>query len=316
MPRKALLCCEDLSKSFGAAPLFEGLTFTLHDRDHVGLVGPNGAGKSTFLKILGGLEKADKGTCTHPKSLRIGYVPQNPVFPPGKSVEDVITAALALDTRLDDRDRHRQASVALGKAGFTDPDISTDVLSGGWRARLAIARELARTPDLLLLDEPTNHLDIESILWLESLLRGVAGAFVVVSHDRYFLDRNVDYLLSFENGIMGTRFPTPFETFRQLNAGETLPDRSTLSQQPKPISAQRPRTHKLTWKERQELGSIEERIGVLEDQVRTLETTINASGNEYERLHQLANELEQLNHGLAVAEERWLELSEIEDAGT
>ncbi|TDI32191.1 MAG: ABC transporter ATP-binding protein [Acidobacteria bacterium] len=195
MPRKALLCCENLSKSFGSTPLFEGLTFTLHDRDHVGLVGPNGSGKSTFLKILCGLEKADKGTCTHPKSLRIGYVPQNPVFPPGKSVEDVITAALALDTRLDDRDRHRQASVALGKAGFTDPGISTDVLSGGWRARLAIARELARTPDLLLLDEPTNHLDIESILWLESLLRSASGAFVVVSHDRYFLENVAQRML-------------------------------------------------------------------------------------------------------------------------
>ena len=126
MPRKALLCCEDLSKSFGAAPLFEGLTFTLHDRDHVGLVGPNGAGKSTFLKILAGLEKADKGTCTHPKNLSIGYVPQNPVFPPEMSVEDVIAAALAMDTRLDDREQHRQR---VGDRG------SRNVI-GSWPSRI------------------------------------------------------------------------------------------------------------------------------------------------------------------------------------
>ncbi len=188
MPRPALLGCEGLTKSFGGPPLFEGLTFALHERDHVGLVGPNGAGKSTLLKILGGIESPDTGTCTRRKNIRIGYVPQTPVFAPGRSVDEIVAEAVATDERLDDRERHRCVRMALGKAGFTDPGISTDVLSGGWRARLAIARELARTPDLLLLDEPTNHLDIDSILWLEALLRNESGAFVVVSHDRYFLE--------------------------------------------------------------------------------------------------------------------------------
>ena len=189
MPRPALLGCEGLTKSFGGPPLFEGLTFALHERDHVGLVGPNGAGKSTLLKILGGLERADAGTCTHRKNIRIGYVPQTPVFAPGRSVDEIVAEAVATDERLDDRERHRCVRMALGKAGFTDPGVSIDLLSGGWRTRLAIARELARTPDLLLLDEPTNHLDIDSILWLESLLRNDSAAFVVVSHDRYFLER-------------------------------------------------------------------------------------------------------------------------------
>ena len=188
MPRPALLGCEGLTKSFGGTPLFKGLTFVLHERDHVGLVGPNGAGKSTLLKILGGIESADAGSCTHRKNIRIGYVPQTPVFARGKSVEEIVTAAVAEDHRLDDRERHRCVKLALGTAGFTDPRVATDTLSGGWRARLAIARELARTPDLLLLDEPTNHLDIDSILWLEALLRNESGAFVVISHDRYFLE--------------------------------------------------------------------------------------------------------------------------------
>jgi len=189
MPPPALIGCEGLTKSFGGPPLFEGLTFALHEGDHVGLVGPNGAGKSTLLKILADIEHPDTGSCTRRKNIRIGYVPQTPVFSPGASAEEIVAEAVAKDAHLDDRERHRRVNVALGRAGFTDPGVSTDILSGGWRARLAIARELARSVDLLLLDEPTNHLDIDSILWLESLLRNSPAAFVVISHDRYFLDK-------------------------------------------------------------------------------------------------------------------------------
>jgi ABC transport system ATP-binding/permease protein len=189
MPPPALLSCQGVSRSFGGPPLFEGLTLALHEGDRVGLVGPNGAGKSTLLKILAGIETPDSGTCTRRKSLRIGYVPQSPGFETGMSAAEVIAAALAEDERLDDRERHQRVGLTLGRAGFNDPGVSTGALSGGWRARLAIARELARAPDILLLDEPTNHLDIDSILWLESVLENDSAAFVVVSHDRYFLDR-------------------------------------------------------------------------------------------------------------------------------
>jgi ATP-binding cassette subfamily F protein uup len=189
MPRPALLTCEGVTKSFGGPPLFEGLSFALHEGDHVGLVGPNGAGKSTLLKILGGLELPDAGVCARRKNLRIGFVPQTPVFAPGTSAAGIVAAAVATDARLDDHEREECVRQALARAGFTDPEVPTDRLSGGWRTRLAIARELARPPDVLLLDEPTNHLDIDSILWLESVLDSVPDAFVVVSHDRYFLER-------------------------------------------------------------------------------------------------------------------------------
>ncbi len=189
MPRPALLSCEGLTKSFCGPPLFEGLTFAVHEGDHMGLVGPNGAGKSTLLRILAGLETADAGTRSHRKNIRIGFVPQTPVFAPGRTAEEIVADAVAADPRLDDAGRHQCVMLALARAGFTDPGVSTDVLSGGWRARLAIAREIAGAPDLLLLDEPTNHLDIDSILWLEGLLRDESSAFIVISHDRYFLER-------------------------------------------------------------------------------------------------------------------------------
>jgi ABC transport system ATP-binding/permease protein len=188
MPNPALISCQGVTKSFGGPPLFEDLTFSLHEGDHVGLVGPNGAGKSTLLRILAGVETPDTGICTRRKSLRIGHVPQTPIFVPGTSAAEIVDQAVAQDGRLDEHERHQRVRLALGRAGFVDPGISTDLLSGGWRARLAIARELARAPDILLLDEPTNHLDIDSILWLESLLRNDSTAFVVVSHDRYFLE--------------------------------------------------------------------------------------------------------------------------------
>jgi ATP-binding cassette subfamily F protein uup len=189
MNRPALLSCQEITRSFGGPPLFEGLTFVLHEGDHVGLVGPNGAGKSTLLKILAGVETPDSGTCTRRRNLRVGYVPQTPVFARGTPASEIVAAAVATDPRLDDHERDERVGLALGRAGFTNPGISTDLLSGGWRARLAITRELACAPDVLLLDEPTNHLDIDSILWLESLLLDAPGAFVVVSHDRYFLQR-------------------------------------------------------------------------------------------------------------------------------
>jgi ATP-binding cassette subfamily F protein uup len=188
MPAPVLLSCESLTKSFTSRPLFENLSFGIAAGDHIGLIGPNGSGKSTLLKIVAGIEQPDSGTRAVRKGVRVGYVPQDAVFTPGMSIEDVLVDAMRLDTALEDYEKSSRIARALGKAGFTDRSIPTDALSGGWRKRLAIARELALEPDILLLDEPTNHLDVEAILWLESLLKSEPEAFVVVSHDRYFLE--------------------------------------------------------------------------------------------------------------------------------
>ncbi|HSM52297.1 MAG TPA: ABC-F family ATP-binding cassette domain-containing protein [Thermoanaerobaculia bacterium] len=189
MARPVLLGCEGISKAFGARPLFSGVRFSLFAGDHAGMVGPNGAGKSTLLRILAGLETPDEGSVALRKGVRVGYVPQDPVFAPGESVEEVVAGALAGEDRLEEHERGRRVAVALAKSGFGDPAARTETLSGGWRKRLAIARELAREPDILLLDEPTNHLDVDAILWLETLLASEPRAFLAVSHDRYFLQR-------------------------------------------------------------------------------------------------------------------------------
>jgi len=182
-----------VGKAHGLRSLFEGLSFGLFEGDQVGLVGPNGAGKSTLLRILAGIEPPDRGQRSLRAGVRVGYVPQDPVFPPEGTVEDVLIAALAA---VDEGERPGRIAQALGRAGFADGRDEVAALSGGWQKRLAIARELAGQPDVLLMDEPTNHLDVEGILWLESLLaaRG-QRACLVVSHDRYFLERVVTRML-------------------------------------------------------------------------------------------------------------------------
>src|SRR5438093_383309 len=185
MPRPLLLSCEAVSVAYGSRSLFDDLSFGLFEGDQAGLVGPNGSGKSTLLKILTGVTTPDRGARSLRGGVGVGYVPQHPVFSAGGSVGDVVMAALA---GVDEEDRPGRIAQALGRAGFADGRADVDTLSGGWRKRLAIARELAAAPDILLMDEPTNHLDVEGILWLEDVLTERARACLVVSHDRYFLE--------------------------------------------------------------------------------------------------------------------------------
>jgi ATP-binding cassette subfamily F protein uup len=208
MPPAVLLSCESITKAFGARPLFEGLSFGLSEGDRVGLIGPNGSGKSTFLRILAGTEEPDGGIRALRRGTRLGYVPQDPTFPPDRTVEEILTDALAGD-HSEEFEKATRVAVALGRAGFNDPSQSADVLSGGWKKRLAIAAELVKEPDVLLLDEPTNHLDVEGILWLEELLRSEPRAYVVVSHDRWFLEHVATRMLEIDRRYPDGLFQAP-----------------------------------------------------------------------------------------------------------
>lgn len=186
MNRSILLNAENLSKTYGAKPLFAGVCLSISEGDRIGLIGPNGSGKTTLLRLLAGMETPDEGAVTRRRGIRFGCAEQTPVFEETATVQDVLEGAAASEP--DPAERARRVAVTLGRAGFADGAQRVAELSGGWRKRLAVARELVLSPDILLLDEPTNHLDLEGILWLESLLRAGGLTFVVVSHDRFFLE--------------------------------------------------------------------------------------------------------------------------------
>ncbi len=200
-----LLGAQQLTKSYAHRPLFAGLTIDLREGDRIGLIGPNGSGKSTLLKILAGIEAQDEGDISARRGLRVGYIPQDDTFPPGLTVTEVVLAALA-STPLEEHERYTRAAIALTQASFEDHEQLASTLSGGWRKRLAIAREVAREPDLLLLDEPTNHLDLPGVLWLEQLLRAAPFAHVAATHDRAFLRATADEILEVSRVYPGGTF--------------------------------------------------------------------------------------------------------------
>src|SRR5437773_1825794 len=205
MARPLLLSCESVSKTYGTRSLFDNLSLGLFEGDQAGLVGPNGSGKSTLLKILAGVTTPDGGSRSLRGGVRLGYVPQDPVFADDLTVAEVLTAALP---DVDEDDRPGRIAQALGRAGFADGHARVDALSGGWKKRLAIARELAAAPDVLLMDEPTNHLDVEGILWLESVLSERARACLIVSHDRYFLEHVATRMLELNRAYPAGVFET------------------------------------------------------------------------------------------------------------
>jgi ATP-binding cassette subfamily F protein uup len=188
-----LLNCQSLSKSFGSRLLFQDLCFSIFTGEKVGLIGPNGSGKSTLLKILAGFEKATSGIVSARRGLQIGYVPQSCEFP-DQTPEVVLLDQLKDDPR-PDYEKELLAETWLSKLGFKGTERSAQLLSGGWKKRLSIAQALILSPDLLLLDEPTNHLDLEGILWLEKFLSREAPSYILVSHDRYFLQNMVNRIV-------------------------------------------------------------------------------------------------------------------------
>ncbi len=191
--------------------LFDNISFTISDGDHIGLIGPNGAGKSTLLRILAGELTPDQGIVSPRKLLRLAYVPQRDVLPESATVASYLEDTLNSFAAPSPTAAERSAIVnqTLGRTGFSDRSQTVSALSGGWRKRLAIAARLLAEPDLLLLDEPTNHLDLEGILWLERLLASASFASLVVTHDRYFLERFATRVLeidrSYPEGLFAVR---------------------------------------------------------------------------------------------------------------
>jgi ABC transport system ATP-binding/permease protein len=182
-----LVSCQSIAKSYSSRPLFAEISFGIDEGDRLGLIGPNGAGKSTLLKILCGMVSPDQGQVVSRKRLRIAYVEQDESFPEDDTIEAIVESAAA-HVPFEDHERAASVDSTLARIGFPDRQAKAGTLSGGWRKRLALACALVQEPELLLMDEPTNHLDLEGVLWLENLLKSERLSFVLVSHDRAFLE--------------------------------------------------------------------------------------------------------------------------------
>ena len=203
MTSRLLISTHFTSKSYGAYPLFTDISLQIFDNERMGLIGPNGAGKSTFLKILADIEPADSGEISRKKNMHMIYLPQDDVLDPEKTIEEILFHPIPKKLEAWQVSKRRQEIMSLIGVDNTKQKIKT--LSGGWRKRLAIGQALFQKPDLLLMDEPTNHLDLEGILWLENLLKDALFAFVLVSHDRFFLENTTNRVVE-----LNRRYPEGF----------------------------------------------------------------------------------------------------------
>ncbi len=185
---KPYLQVEDLTKSYGDRMLFDSITFGVNEGDKIGVIAKNGTGKSTLLRLLSGHESPDSGSITFRNDLRVGFLDQSPVFEPGTTLMHNLLPAIH-DTDHEEWGREDRVRQMLSQLGIESAELKVDHLSGGQLKRAALARVLLGNPDLLILDEPTNHLDISTVEWLEGYLTRQRITLLMVTHDRYFLDR-------------------------------------------------------------------------------------------------------------------------------
>lgn len=191
-----ILNIEHISKIYGEKTLFDDVSYGIHQGDKIGVIGVNGTGKSTLLKIIAGLTAPDAGEVIRSNGISITYLPQNPEFP-----DDLTILQYVMEGKESkDQKTESEAKTILTKLGIYDFDGKTGHLSGGQKKRVALARTLAAPADILVMDEPTNHLDNEMVLWLEDYLNQFSGVLIMVTHDRYFLDRVTNKILEIDQG--------------------------------------------------------------------------------------------------------------------
>lgn len=210
-----LLTAENISKSYTDKILLKQVSFGIQEGDRIGVIGVNGTGKSTFLKILAGVEEPEEGSITKGGRVSVEYLSQNPEFDQSLSIlENVLKNKKAKESHWN---LEGQARSMLEKFGISDGDGKIDVLSGGQKKRIALVRTLLTPADILVLDEPTNHLDNEMGQWLEIYLKQWRGAFIMVTHDRYFLDKVTNRIVEIDNGNLYS-YSAGYQGFLELKA--------------------------------------------------------------------------------------------------
>ncbi len=210
-----LLTIENMSKSYTERMLFQNVSLGINEGDRIGVIGINGTGKSTLLKIIAGLEEPDTGSITKGKKVRIAYLPQTPVF------DDKLTVLqnVVLNQKAEEeyRNLEGEANAMLNKLGIMDTGVTPGILSGGQKKRAALVRTLLTPAELLVLDEPTNHLDSEMAEWLEDYLNKYRGAYIMITHDRYFLDKVTNKIIEIDRGSIYT-YAANYSKFLELKA--------------------------------------------------------------------------------------------------
>ena len=305
---------DHLCKRFGDLKILDDFSYIFARYEKMGIVGNNGTGKSTFIKILMGLEKPDSGTLDIGETVRFGYYSQEGLqFNEQMKVIDVITD-IAEVIELGNGKR-LTASQFLQHFLFTPETQHSYVykLSGGERRRLYLCTVLMRNPNFLVLDEPTNDLDIVTLQVLEEYLQNFKGCVIVVSHDRYFMDKVVDHLLVFKGQGDIRDFPGNYSDYRDWQLAKAEHEKEAAK--PKEEKTQRVRLNdkrRMTFKERKEFEQLEKEIAALEEEKKQIEEALCSGTLSVDELTEKSKRLLLLNDELDEKTMRWLELSEIE----
>lgn len=304
---------DHLYKSFGDLKILDDFSYIFARYEKMGIVGNNGTGKSTFIKILMGEQKPDSGTIDIGETVRFGYYSQDGLrFDEQMKVIDVVDIAEVIELG---NGKRLTASQFLQHFLFTPETQHSYVykLSGGERRRLYLCTVLMRNPNFLVLDEPTNDLDIITLQVLEEYLQNFKGCVIVVSHDRYFMDKVVDHLLVFKGQGDIRDFPGNYSDYRDWR--EVKEQREKEAEKPKEEKTARVRLNdkrRMTFKERKEYERLEKEIGELEQEKADIESALCSGTLSVEELTEKSKRLPELNDLIDEKSMRWLELSEIE----
>lgn len=307
--------CQYISKSFGDDKvILHDFYYNFSRYEKLGIVGNNGTGKSTFLKMLLGELQPDKGKIVIGDTVRFGYYSQEGLqFDDNQKVIDVVSAiADYVDMG---GGRHLTATQLLQHFLFTPAQQHNFVykLSGGERRKLYLCTVLMKNPNFLVLDEPTNDLDIMTLQVLEEYLADFPGCVIVVSHDRYFMDKVVDHLLVFKGNGKIKDFPGNYTQYRQWAALMPKPAQPRQEEKGNSRTGERERKRRMTFKEKKEFEQLEKDIATLEEEQKTIEAQLCSGTLPVEELTEKSKRLSSLKAELDQKSTRWLELSEIEE---
>lgn len=303
---KKTIILDNISKTISGKVLFKNLSYNVNRFDRLGIVGPNGCGKSTLFNCILGLKQPDSGTITIGETANIGYFKQeDEIFQSNKKILDYLKT---FGEYMKTKDGTISASQLLENYMFS-PDVQQmplSVLSGGERRRLQLLTVLIKNPNILFLDEPTNDLDIYTIELLENYLENFVGAIIVVSHDRYFLDKIVDHLLVFEDGNVNESLLCITDYIQESlnNKKENKQTKNNYKDNSMP---------KFTSKEKKEFETIEQDIEKIENRIKEIEKESLECGSDYQKLMILQEEKELLEQQLLEKLERWEYLNNLNE---